>query len=425
MEQHEFVEIFEGLTARRKQLLRLVLAGLSDEEIASEVGIREASVRKYLERFYRTFQIGKRYELVALAANYMPELIGNRSTQLKFLSHNTTIIQLESHPDFYIERPPVEEICHEELSKAGGMLRIKAPRKFGKTFLLNSKIVEFAHISGFQTVILSFDLAEQTIFDDLDTFLKWFCANVTRQLELEVKLDDRWDSEIVGSKANCKYYFEDYLLSQIATPLVLALDAVDLVFHHSDIARDFLSMLRGWHEAAHREDLWQKLRLVLAYSTAVRMPSDVNLSRLNVGMPIRLPEFTPLQVQDLAQRYALKWDSEQIEKFMQVVGGHPYLVRILLQHISKQEIAIEKLLPFALTEERIYEHLKQHDEDLASKPELRAELKKAVEAQESVQLELDLAHELEDLGLVRLENNKATISCELYRQYFHQRFQNN
>jgi hypothetical protein len=32
---------------------------------------------------------------------------------------------------------------------------------------------------------------------------------------------------------------------------------------------------------------------------------------------------------------------------------------------------------------------------------------------------------LEDLGLVRLENNKATISCELYRQYFHQRFQNN
>jgi DNA-binding CsgD family transcriptional regulator len=172
MEQHEFVEIFEGLTARRKQVLRLVLAGLSDEEIASEVGIREASVRKYLERFYRTFRIGKRYELVALAANYMPELIGNRSTQLKLLSHNTTIIQLESHPDFYIERPPIEEICHEELSKAGGMLRIKAPRKFGKTFLLNSKILPDSRISGFHTVVLSFDYVDEAIFRDLNTFLK-------------------------------------------------------------------------------------------------------------------------------------------------------------------------------------------------------------------------------------------------------------
>ena len=37
---------------------------------------------------------------------------------------------------FYIERPPIEDLCKKEILKAGALIRIRAPRQMGKTSLL-------------------------------------------------------------------------------------------------------------------------------------------------------------------------------------------------------------------------------------------------------------------------------------------------
>ncbi|MDF5733740.1 MAG: AAA-like domain-containing protein, partial [Rhizonema sp. PD38] len=138
--------------------------------------------------------------------------------------------RLEITSPFYIERPPREQCCYEEIGKPGSLIRIKAPRQMGKTSLL-ARILHEAEKQGDRTVELSLQLASHKCFTNSDTFLKWFCASVAMVLQLPNKLNSCWDlAEIVGSNMCCKAYFEEYLLPEIDKPLTLGLDEVDRVF---------------------------------------------------------------------------------------------------------------------------------------------------------------------------------------------------
>ncbi len=111
----------------------------------------------------------------------------------------------------------------------------------------------------------------------------------------------------------CKAYFEEYLLPEIDKPLTLGLDEVDRVFEYPEIYRDFFGLLRNLHEESKRRDIWKKLRLVIVHSTEVYVPMDLNQSPFNVGLAVELPEFTPAQVQDLAQRHQLNWSVTEVQ----------------------------------------------------------------------------------------------------------------
>jgi len=156
----------------------------------------------------------------------------------------------------------------------------------GKTSLM-ARILHHAATHNHLAVTLSFQSADAAVFNDLDKFLKWFCASIGRRLRLPNKLVDYWD-EIFGSRDNCTTYFEDYLLPSIDSPLTLCLDEVDMVFIHPKIASDFFGLLRAWHEAAKNSDLWKKLRLVVLHSTEVYIPMNINQSPFNVGLSIKL-----------------------------------------------------------------------------------------------------------------------------------------
>ena len=260
---------------------------------------------------------------------------------------------------YYVERPPTETDCYETVLQPGALIRIKAPRQMGKTSLM-SRILRHGVEHQYLTVPLSFQLADAAIFSNLDKFLRWFCASVGRRLRLPNKLADYWD-EIFGSKDNCTAYFEEYLLPEISAPLVLGLDEVDMVFEHPNIAADFMGMLRAWHESAKTSDLWKKLRLVVVHSTEVYIPMNINQSPFNVGLPIELPEFTPDQVTDLAQRHGLDWGEGEVARLMAMVGGHPYLLRVALYQATRQETTLDELLAVASTEAGPYgDHLRRH-----------------------------------------------------------------
>ncbi|HEY9604449.1 MAG TPA: AAA-like domain-containing protein, partial [Allocoleopsis sp.] len=247
--------------------------------------------------------------------------------------------QVDLASAFYVERPPIEARCYEAIAKPGSLIRIKAPRQMGKTSLM-ARVLQQAEVKGCLKVPLSFQLADAKVFADLDKFLQWFCASIGRRLKLANKLKDYWD-DIFGSKDNCTAYFEEYLLAEIDKPLALGLDEVDLVFEYPDIASDFFALLRAWHEEAKNRDIWKKLRLVVVHSTEVYIPMNINQSPFNVGLPIELPEFTSEQVLDLTQRHRLDWDATQVEQLMEMVGGHPYLVRVALYTIARQDMTLE------------------------------------------------------------------------------------
>lgn len=326
-----------------------------------------------------------------------------------------------SSSTLYVNRDPVESQCYESALQPGALIRIKAPQQMGKTLLMN-RVLEFSERQHCQKVLLNLLLADETVIRNLETFLRWFCTSVSRRMQLSSQLSDFWDPNL-GSSYNCTAYFEEYLLPQIEVPLVLGLDNVDRVFSYQTVAQDFFGLLRAWHEAGNRGEIWQKLRLIVAHSTEVYIPLNVNQSPFNVGLPIDLPEFNNQQVKELVRRHGVDWDASQVEQLMETIGGHPYLVDRALSFIKREpNFTLKDLLQSASTEEGIYSHhLRKHWLALKQDTELANAMKIVTDATEPVRIGVEQAFKLESMGLVNRQGNDTVPRCNLYRLYFRDR----
>lgn len=327
--------------------------------------------------------------------------------------------QVEIVSQFYIDRPPIESRCYETIKQPGALIRIKAPRQMGKTSLM-ARILHHAEQQNSTTIALSFQLANKRVFANSDTFLQWFCASVAQELGILEQLTKCWElAEIIGSNQCCKAFFEQYVLPKIPNYLTLGLDEVDRVFESPEIADDFFGLLRALHEEAKRRDIWKKFRLIVVHSTEVYIPLDINKSPFNVGLPIELPEFNCQQLQELAIRHGLNWHQEQVEKLMDLVGGHPYLARLAMYHIARQDVTLEQVIAEGATEAGIFsDHLRRHLWNLEKYPELLTAMKEVVSNEGGVRLRSEQAFKLNSMGLVKLHGNNCTPKCNLYAQYF-------
>jgi hypothetical protein len=84
---------------------------------------------------------------------------------------------------FYIDRPILESLCYQAIQQPGATLNIRAPKQMGKTSLM-TRILAYAKTQGDRTVSVSLQLADAEILQNLERFLKWFCARVSKQLDL-------------------------------------------------------------------------------------------------------------------------------------------------------------------------------------------------------------------------------------------------
>ncbi|AFY56944.1 hypothetical protein Riv7116_4523 [Rivularia sp. PCC 7116] len=352
----------------------------------------------------------------ALKRYYLAE--SNSRDNLPLQNNINNFIKQESLivTDAYINRPPVESLCYQEILQPGALICIKAPWKMGKTSLIN-KIFDCAKSHNYQTVPLNLLQADDCTIKDLDKFLRWFCCSISRRLKLENHVADFWDEDS-SSNDNCTAYFEDYILANIDTTIILGLDNVDKVFKYQEVAADFFGLLRSWYEDAKFLDNWKKLRLIVAHSTEVYIPLNINQSPFNVGLPIELPEFTLEQVHELAMCYGLDQDYILIDKLMTIVGGHPYLLHQAFTNIKNQSIQLEELLQTAATEAGLYRnHLRKIYTHLQQDSKLIAAMKNVVEEQQPVRIDSEEAYKLYSMGLVRWCGNEVEPRCNLYRLY--------
>lgn len=321
---------------------------------------------------------------------------------------------------FYVERPPIEVDCYETILKPGALIRIKAPQQMGQISLMK-RILSHAHQHGYQIASFNFQLVDAECFTSLDQFLQWFCASITYELNLPDKVDDYWKG-VLSSRNKCANYFQRYLLPAIKTPIALGLYEVDEVFRHPIIAGDFLGLLRAWHERSKNEDIWKNLRLIIVHSAEVYIPLNINQSPFNVGLPIELPCFNQMQVQDLVERHGLNWSNLQVKELMALVDGHPYLVRVALYEIARGKITLSRLQQIAATDEGPYgDHLRRHWLNLQTDVELLDAIKQVVIADSPVGVGAEEAFKLRSMGLVKFQDNKVMPLCNLYRQYFLER----
>ncbi|MBD2512578.1 AAA-like domain-containing protein [Nostoc muscorum FACHB-395] len=330
-------------------------------------------------------------------------------------------IQLASR--FYVQREPWESRCYEQMEKNAGLIRIKAPRQMGKTSLL-ARICHRATEQGYRTATLDFLETDETIFEDLSVFLKRFCALISRKLGISPrKVSEFWDEELFGPKENCNDYFEQFILTDLTVPLFLGLDELDRLFPYNTVAKEFLALLRSWNEKAKVDKTWAKLRMAIAHSTESYVVMDTNSSPFNVGLAVELPEFNQEQVLDLLGRHELGWEMKQVNQLMNMVGGHPYLVRLALYHIAQGDLTLSQLLATAATDAGIYgEHLRRHLWNLQQNPELAVAFQQVVATEEPVCLPSMSAFKLNGMGLVTLQGNEVVLRHpSLYRPYFQSR----
>jgi hypothetical protein len=329
--------------------------------------------------------------------------------------------QVPLNSPFYVERPPIEANCYTAIVKPGALIRIKAPRQMGKTSLM-SRILHQGEKQGYQTGFIN--LWSRELFKNLDSFLESFCANVSLELGIEEKIDQYWKPQRYSSQTNCTNYFQSYLLKELKQPVILGLDEVDRIFQYSEIADEFFTMLRSWHEKGKNNETWQKLRLVISHSQEVYISLDVNKSPFNVGLPIDLNKFSLAQVQDLVKRHGLQWSDTEINQLMGMIDGHPYLVRTALYHIATNDLTLKQFLEIAPTEEGLYEdHLYRHLLILEENKQLKSAMLKLVNSDDAVTLEPIYAFKLKSMGLAESRGNKVIPLCNLYRIYFGDRLQ--
>jgi AAA-like domain len=350
-------------------------------------------------------------------SNLVPSLLKKEINSLSLESFPFPEGSEPLNSSFYVEREDIENLCRHTVLMPGCLLRIKAPRLMGKTSLI-SRLVNHVSTSNYRVVRLEFDSIDRQILKNVDQLLRWICSTSCRQLKLEDHISESWNSKL-GNNDNCTFYFEDYIIPAIDTPLVLVLDDVDRVFPYTEVIEDFFGLLRSWHEKGKTSDLWRQVRLVIAHSTEAYIPLDLNQSPFNAGVPVELKDFKSQQILNLAALHQLNWQSDQVMQLMNKIGGHPYLVRLALYEIGSGKISLEQFLKEESAEAEIYSTLlRRYLETLKSDPELARAYKKVVTAMNPIALDTTHVFHLHSLGLVHYQNNNVFPACDLYRQYF-------
>ena len=410
------------------------LTGLSSHTI-TKVRRRQKPVdRQSLEDYFDAFNLRLQ------ASDYVKPLAltDNESEKTEFISQEYVATKLAlskqlepSLPEgqvslgspFYVMRSPVETDSYKAILQPGSLIRIKAPRRMGKTSLM-VRILNNAAQENCQTVFLSLQMASRDILQSLDKFLQWFSASVGLGMHVPNRINDYWD-DLFGCKISCKMYFEQHLLTKVDRPLVLALDDVDRLFDYPEVADEFFGLLRTWHEQGKNRSIWQQLRLIVAHSTEVYIPLNTNKSPFNVGLPIELNYLSAKQIKELSLQYSLQLSAQEANRLLDITCGQPYLTQLGLYSLWQDKISLAELSQQATKGTGIYaSHLQRLLWTLEQNTELASSFNRVLQAEDFVEIELLPGFKLESLGLVELQGNQAKSACSLYTKYFRDRLSN-
>lgn len=405
-----------------KQLVAPKLWQLLSSLLAEKVN--KTNCRSLLEYKWRSFT-----NVLALNAATSDTLTANIITPNSSIP-NTVIPSIEGleSPEgqvpltssLYIQRDFIESSTYEEILQAGAFIRIKAPRRMGKTSLM-VRILDYASRQNYATVRLNLQSAGSPVLRSIDRFLRWFCVFISKKLGIDPQLDTYWDEDI-GPLVSSTLYFEDYLLNKIDRPLVLALDELNQIFEYPAVAKDFLALLRSWHEESKDVSVWQKLRFILIHSTDIYIPLETYQSPFNVGLAIELPLLTLPQVEQLAQLQGLHLQEQTLTQLMELSSGFPYLVRCVLYHGLRYGVEVSVLLQEALQDGGIYQnYLRSQWQKLQREPQLLRSVQSILESP-TTHLEIETSAKLWGLGLVRWQDDHYQLSCALYQSYFQRMF---
>lgn len=386
--------------------------------------VRKSNFKAALKRCWEDLQPNATIQYIA--DQYIAEQYVTESDEIADATacHNTSHYATSR----YIERPFIDEMCYEALMRPGALVRIRAPRRMGKTAIA-SHLISKLSCAGYPAIRLSFELADRNVhFTDFSKLLRWMCLTIEHELGYSSHLDDVWDESGLGAKVSCSNYFERYLLQASNKPLILCLDNIELLFSYPHVDRNFFDLLHAWNEKGKTQTPWGKLRFLITQSTEQSAQRhryiQFNPAFLELGLTVDLPELSFQQVKAFAKQYGISGDAPQLKTLMRWVGGHPYLLEKAFTYASSYlSNSLEALFTDEFKILEIYhDYLHNQWMNLRENPELMSAFAQVVKCFEPVCIDPILAYQLQGLNLVKQLERGVVLQCKLYGVYFKKYF---
>ena len=379
MDRSTFEHIYQNrLTPKQKEILPYLLDGLQNKEIAEHLNIVVPSTISHrISSISKKFGACDKKDLIWLFNQFKPDLVSDRARksagiqQVYEINYPECSEALDS--PFYLERENIDAKSQQLIDKQGCLLKIRGAKQMGKTSLIN-RLVDLAVKKDNYEVYYDFSFFDVSSLSNIQSFFYSLADYITEQISdltgEEFDLSS-WNKNNSPSMEYTKVVKN--VLRKLDKPLVLIFDETDRIFHYDEVYRSFAPLLRNWHEKGKKPSVWEELKLILGYSTEEYGLLDINLSPFaNVGRTITLTDFTPEQVIELASKHSIK-DRQRIKLLIDLVGGHPYLIRLALYYLSQENMPIDKLLETAATDSGIYQqHLQRHLNCLQDNPVLES-----------------------------------------------------
>jgi DNA-binding winged helix-turn-helix (wHTH) protein len=248
---------------------------------------------------------------------------------------------LPLHSILYISRPGDDEFCHA-IARHDSIVLVKGARQVGKTSLL-ARGLEAARTAGAHVLLIDFQHFAPAVFESAAKLLMAMAELIAYQIELPSP-HQNWN-EVLSPSSNFERFLRREVLAGDESYFVLALDEVDRLFTH-DYASEIFGLFRSWHNlrALDPNGPWRRLTIAIAYAAEAHLfISDLNQSPFNVGTRLTLKDFTGEQLAELNGRYGNPLINEEIVRFQQLVGGHPYLAQRGLYEICKRNASLAGL----------------------------------------------------------------------------------
>ncbi|HEX5692061.1 MAG TPA: AAA-like domain-containing protein, partial [Roseiflexaceae bacterium] len=222
----------------------------------------------------------------------------------------------------YLARP-ADDAALLAIQGQGVTLTIAGPRQSGKTMLLG-RMIGAAVEQGKHVIALDLQLFDPRQLNDSERFFKAICNGTSCLMGIETRADDCWGD--LGNSYQCTNYFEQIVLPQLDAPLVLAIDKVEAISDPALLA-DFAAMVRAWSSKRAASALWRTLDLVLLTSVEPDQLVRGEQSPFSSGETIVVDDFTAEQVAELNLRHGSPFTASQQQVLINLLGGHPYLLR--------------------------------------------------------------------------------------------------
>ncbi len=327
------------------------------------------------------------------------------------------------HPDspFYIERK-ADSFCQMQLGQDSSYevtLFIQAPRQMGKSSLMR-RTINLAHTQhGKESVFIDFQKFPAHHFKNQDEFLKSLCLMIGDALDIPQAIDRYWS----GGQTNivkCSRYLSDHIMPHLENSLILAMDEVERLMI-SPFSSDFFAMLRTWHNERYFDENLARISLFLTSSTdPLLLIDNPNQSPFNVAETIALQDFTQHEVEELNLRHESPLSLAQIRDVMDLVGGHPFLIRLALYLLAIGKFDLGTLLAQATEDNGPFgDHLRHYHRRTINQPEMRQALTMILHNQ--TYEENDIFYRLNDAGLIKRVAGKFVFRNKLYTRFFEER----